>query len=256
MTTPLAPRPGPDANNTPDNFIPDTSTGDTNTVEDTGVDAAPQIEATLTKKTNASAFELPNGVAYRNGKVYMDYAPTGQIVTVNPATGAITPYAQLPSVPNASLALGMIFDAAGNLYVTLGMNAPAGASVRGIYKIPELADGGAGAPVLFAGGATPGDMIVPDGLAFDAAGNLFVTDAAGAVYKIPRRAISPRRPGRPTRFSPRSRCLPRRRRPRDVPARSARHRRRRDQRLRCERQGRAPEDRHRRRGRRARLLRS
>ena len=131
-----------------------------------------------------AAGELPEGVATKDGFAYVGFAPLGEIVRVDLRTGKRTPFAKVPKpVPGKGFMTGLTFGPDGLLYAGLVSFDP---SVQpGIYRIP--AAGGQGA--LFAKDA---HMVFPNGLAFDAAGALFVTDsAAGAVYKIaPSGAVS------------------------------------------------------------------
>jgi sugar lactone lactonase YvrE len=101
-------------------------------------------------------------------------APTSQVFRVT-FDGKVAPYAQLPEVPpNQGFMTGMELDKQGNLYVALASFVPNVQS--GIYRVPP----GGGQPTLFASG-----MALPNGLAFDTKGNLFVSDTIpGVVLKI------------------------------------------------------------------------
>jgi sugar lactone lactonase YvrE len=126
-----------------------------------------------------AAGELPEGVAMKEGFAYAGFAPTGVIAKVDLQSGKYTTFANLPKpVPNKGFMTGLTFGADGSLYAALVSFDP---TVQpGIYRVP--AEGGQAK--LFAKDA---HMVFPNGLVFDAAGALFVTDsAAGTIYKITR----------------------------------------------------------------------
>lgn len=135
---------------------------------------------------DATQFELPEALSYKDGFAYVSLAPRATIERIAIDTGARTTYATLP-LEASNLVLGSIFDAAGNLFVGVGATNPAdaaGVAKAGIYKIPPGAGGAGGTPVLFA--SSPTSLKFGNGLALAANGDLFVSDAAdGAVYKIP-----------------------------------------------------------------------
>jgi len=147
---------------------------------DAASDAGPPTAA-FVAHFNAATGELPEGLTIRGGKAYLGFAPTGKIVSVDVATGAVTPYASLPTTA-ANFTLGMVFDAAGNLYVGVGAAAAGGAATAGVYKVPPSGDAG-GAPVRQWAGAA---MLFPNGLSLDTAGTrLYVADSNdGAVYRF------------------------------------------------------------------------
>lgn len=145
----------------------------------------PDVERKLTITNivsfDANAFELPEALSYRDGFAYVSVAPRAQILKVAVNGGARSVYATLP-IQQSNFVLGSTFDTAGNLFVGVGATNPgdaAGVAAAGIYRIPA----GGGTPALFASSAT--GLKFGNGLAFDAAGNLFVSDAAqGAIYKF------------------------------------------------------------------------
>ncbi len=126
--------------------------------------------------------ELPEALSYRDGFAYVSLAPTAVIEKVSIADGTRATYATLP-IEASNFVLGSTFDAAGNLFVGVGATNPsdaAGVAAAGIYEIGPSG----GTATLFASSAS--GLKFGNGLAFDAAGSLFVTDAAeGAIYKIP-----------------------------------------------------------------------
>ncbi|MDB4993887.1 MAG: hypothetical protein JWM74_1319 [Myxococcaceae bacterium] len=161
---------------------PDTGTQDA--ANDTAADAGPAVNATTIVKTNAAFGELAESVAYRGTDSYLTYAPTGKIVKVS-SNGTVTPYAQVPiSATSASknFALGLAFDAAGNLYVGVSTATPADAlAPAGVYKIPAGGtDGGTVAPIPF---ATSASMNFPNALLFEG-GKLWITDSFGTLFSV------------------------------------------------------------------------
>ncbi len=147
-------------------------------------EAAAHLSAAQTPATptfvasfDPAAGELPEGVATRDGAAYVGFAPLGEIARVDLASGKSARFAKVPKpVAGKGFMTGLSFGGDGSLYAALVSFDP---SVQpGIYKIP--AAGGPG--VLFAKDA---HMVFPNGLVFDSAGALLVTDsAAGAVYKV------------------------------------------------------------------------
>jgi len=124
-----------------------------------------------------AAGELPEGLATKDGVAFVGFAPLGEIARVDLRTGERTPFATLPKpVPGKGFMTGLAFGRDGGLYAALVSFDP---SVQpGIYRVPAAG----GQARLF---AKADGMLFPNGLVFDAAGALFVTDsAAGAVYKI------------------------------------------------------------------------
>ncbi len=127
--------------------------------------------------------QLPEGIAARDNALYVGLAPTGQILRID-ATGTATPFAQVPIPPSMNPAspngylLGLIFDRAGNLYAA----APSFSATfqAGIYRVASTG----GMATLFARD-TMGRMNFPNGMDFDASGNLYVTDSAsGSVLRV------------------------------------------------------------------------
>jgi sugar lactone lactonase YvrE len=124
-----------------------------------------------------SAFELPEGLVVRNGKAYLGFAPLGRIVEIGP-NGAQRTYATVPAGYADGYLTGMVFDAAGNLFVASTRNNPGATKVvPAIYKIPPTIDGG----LVDHPFATDPNLVFPNGLAFDTRGTLYVTDSATGV---------------------------------------------------------------------------
>jgi sugar lactone lactonase YvrE len=146
-------------------------------------DAAADAGAGLRVLTsfNAMMGQLAEGIAVRDNALYVGFAPTGQIVRID-AAGMATPFAQVPippsmAAPNGFL-LGLIFDRAGNLYAAAPSFSPM--FQAGVYRVSSAG----GMATLFARD-TMGRMNFPNGMDFDATGNLYVTDSgSGSVFRI------------------------------------------------------------------------
>jgi sugar lactone lactonase YvrE len=131
---------------------------------------------------NAAMGQLPEGLAFREGMVYVGFAPTGQILRVDPATGMTTMFGQVPIPPSMNpampngYALGLAFDTMGNLYVA----APSFGTAfqAGVYRIAPAG----GTATRF---ATDAMMRFPNAIEFDAMGNLYVSDSGtGTIFRI------------------------------------------------------------------------
>jgi DNA-binding beta-propeller fold protein YncE len=155
-----------------------------------GKAATPPLAAAPAAPTMVTAFdpaagELPEGVATKGGFAYVGFAPLGEIAKIEIGTGTRTRFAKLPRpVPNKGFMTGLTFGPDGLLYAALVSFDP---SVQpGVYRV-SAAGGDAS---LF---AKDPKMVFPNGLVFDSAGELFVTDsAAGTIFKIARSgAVTP-----------------------------------------------------------------
>src|SRR5215813_12164106 len=62
--------------------------------------------------------QLPEGLAVRDGRSYVGFAPGAAVVVVD-AAGAVSPFATVPSTSGGSkgYTLGLAFDDAGRLYI-------------------------------------------------------------------------------------------------------------------------------------------
>jgi sugar lactone lactonase YvrE/uncharacterized protein GlcG (DUF336 family) len=118
--------------------------------------------------------QLPEGIAVdEDNNIYLGMAPTGEIIKVTP-DGESAVFATLPS-PGDGFMTGMIFDNEGQLFVGLASFDPA---TNGVYRVsPD--------------GSTVDQFAVippeglPNGLDFDSAGNLYVSDSVGGqIWKI------------------------------------------------------------------------
>ncbi|MEP7119698.1 MAG: SMP-30/gluconolactonase/LRE family protein [Byssovorax sp.] len=146
----------------------------------TGTGGAMPAMLTWVTKLDPSKFELPEGLAMNaaGDTAYVSIAPTGQILQIKVSDGTVSPFGSVPQPPAMKgFALGVQTDKAGDFYVAVASFDPA-TYQPGIYKIPAAG----GAATLFAKDAA---MNFPNGMTFNAAGDLFVTDSiAGSIYKI------------------------------------------------------------------------
>lgn len=124
--------------------------------------------------------QLSEGVAVRGDTAYMGYVGSGEIVAVDLKTGDVTPYGSLPApVPTMGFVSGLAAHG-DDLYGALVSFNP---SVQpGVYRVTK-----GGAPQLFAKDA---GMIFPNGIAFDDADRMYITDsAAGAIFRVERDGV-------------------------------------------------------------------
>lgn len=158
---------------------PGTSTGEpdptTGGSESTG---APANEPQIVHEFDVAMFQLPEGLDVQGGTAYVGLV-TGPVFTVDPDDGTAQIIGGLMGLPqdNTAIMTGLIAGKQGELYVALDVFAPDD-FVSGVYKIPK----GGGEGKLFASDPA---MIFPNGFAFDAEGDLLVTDSfAGAVHYV------------------------------------------------------------------------
>lgn len=141
-------------------------------------DAAVAASVATVRAFDGSKFELPEGLAVRDGAAFVSLAPLGQILKVG-ADGVAAPYATVPPGYDGGYTLGLAFDASGALFVAQTKNADTAPVTPGIYRIP--AGGGAVTTPL----ATHAQMVFPNGLAFLPSGKLLVTDSAtGQIFAV------------------------------------------------------------------------
>lgn len=120
--------------------------------------------------------KMSEGLAVRGGKAFLGYVASGEVVAVDLDSGAVTPFASLPPpVAGKGFVAGLAVHG-DDLYAALVSFAPE--VQAGIYRITA-----AGGPArLF---ASHEEMAFPNGIAFDVAGQMYVTDsAAGAIFRV------------------------------------------------------------------------
>ncbi|HET7504079.1 MAG TPA: SMP-30/gluconolactonase/LRE family protein [Kofleriaceae bacterium] len=117
---------------------------------------------------------IAEGLAVRGKTAYVGYAASGQIVTVDLDSDTTAPYGTLPQpVAGMGFATGMVLHG-DDLFGALVSFAP---DVQpGIYRAVK-----GGPAALF---AKHPEMVFPNGMVFDDAGQMYITDsAAGAVFR-------------------------------------------------------------------------
>jgi sugar lactone lactonase YvrE len=116
--------------------------------------------------------DLPEGIAIdKTGNIYVGMAMTGNIIKITP-NGVQTTFADLDN--GFGFLTGLAVDASGNVYAALASFNPA---THGVWRIDQK-----GNSEIFASLPVPG---IPNGLAFDKRGNLFVTDSLSAtIWRI------------------------------------------------------------------------
>lgn len=145
--------------------------------------AAASGHITWVRTYNPAIGEFPEGIAIDNqGNIFVSMAPIGQIRKISP-DGTETLFYQFPDAQ----VIGLAVDAPGNVYVCV-FTAGANLAVQGVWRIDR--DGETASRL-------PGteNIFLPNALAFDKRGNLYVTDSyvlgsmppAGAIWRIPRR---------------------------------------------------------------------
>jgi hypothetical protein len=125
---------------------------------------------------DARAAQLPEGLAIRDRRAYVGFAPTGTIAAVDLDTGAQSTFAQLPKpVPGKGFMTGLAWSRRA-LYAALVSFAPE--VPAGVYRVSAAG----GAATLF---ARHPQMVFPNGIAPARDGTLYVTDsAAGAIFRV------------------------------------------------------------------------
>ena len=151
-----------------------------------GIQAKANDPLEAVKSFNAENNELPEGLTIdKAGNMYVSLGPPffvgggyGAIWKLSPNGMEATSLVEYPSGPAPA---GVVVDPPGNVYFALSNP---GVGDGGVYRLTE--DGGTE--------RMPGteNMIVPNGLAFDKQGNLFVGDSVlGAVWRIPSNGSDP-----------------------------------------------------------------
>jgi sugar lactone lactonase YvrE len=127
-----------------------------------------------------AAGEFPEGIAVdKQGNVFVSMAPLGQIRKISPEDTETLFY----QFPAGAALTGLAVDAPGNVYVGVFAR---GADPGGVWRIDRN-----GGPASRLPGTEK--IFLPNGLAFDNQGNLYVTDTyvlgsappAGAIWRIP-----------------------------------------------------------------------
>lgn len=123
---------------------------------------------------DASAGELPESVVVdRRGSIYVSLAPLGQVRAIAPDGGQRV-VATLP-VASGFGALGLALGPRDDVYLAVSTFDPA---TNGVYRV-----GRGGTTERLRGTEAIG---LPNGLAFDRRGDLFVTDSVGgAIWRVP-----------------------------------------------------------------------
>ena len=144
--------------------------------------AAASGHVTWIRTYDPAAGEFPEGIAVdKQGNIFVTMAPLGQIRKISPQ-GTETLFYQFPA---GAMLTGLAVDAPGNVYV--GVFAQ-GADPGGVWRIDRDGESATRLPGTK-------QIFLPNGLAFDKQGNLYVTDTyvpgslppAGAIWRIPRR---------------------------------------------------------------------
>ena len=133
----------------------------------TGATASQNVSTLV--EFDPTAGELPEGVAVsKNGKVFVFFAPLGQLLVVEPRSTEAEPFGSVPGVnPASDLGLlGLAVDAPGNVY-----GAVVSAASQGVWRF----DRKTGAAERLPGTEAIG---FPNGLAFDRRGDLYVTSSS------------------------------------------------------------------------------
>jgi sugar lactone lactonase YvrE len=118
---------------------------------------------------------MAEGLAVHGKTAYVGYVASGQIVSIDLDTAAITPYSTLPQpVAGKGFVTGLLLHG-DDLFGALVSFVP---EVQpGIYRAVK-----GGAATVF---AKHPEMLFPNGMVFDDAGRMYVTDsAAGAVFRV------------------------------------------------------------------------
>jgi sugar lactone lactonase YvrE len=122
--------------------------------------------------------ELAEGLFVKGQTAYVGLAGLGKVVKVALPGGAVTDFGNIPPPPmNGGFLLGIVVDAADNVYVGFG-GGPGMQVQNGIYKIPA-AGGATNLPF-----AVNAEMNFPNGLYLDASTDIYVADSGGAIFKV------------------------------------------------------------------------
>jgi len=131
--------------------------------------------------------QLPEGITFYDGLIYTAWSATGEVITVDPATGAVEAYAQIEVIPGLDFILGMAAAPDGTIYAARAANPleDPDQSLGAVVRITPP-DGNGGAPTVELFGASSSGFTFPNGVAVAPDGAVFVTDTTeGSIYRIP-----------------------------------------------------------------------
>jgi SMP-30/Gluconolactonase/LRE-like region len=138
-----------------------------------------QTDVHILVSFDESAGQNPEGIALdRTGDVFVSVSPLGDLWKIPAGTTTPQPFGHVGGiVPGRDFGLlGLAVDVFGNVY---GAAQSADPAVDGVWRFDRRTGDAARLPGTNA-------IAIPNGLAFDRTGNLFVTDsAAGAIWRIP-----------------------------------------------------------------------
>jgi sugar lactone lactonase YvrE len=139
-----------------------------------------QADVNVIATFDESAGQNPEGIALdRTGDVFVSVSPLGDLWKIPAGSTTPEPFGHLDGiVPGRDFGLlGLAVDVFGNVY---GAAQSADPAVDGVWRFDRATGDATRLPGTNA-------IAIPNGLAFDTHGNLFVTDsAAGAIWRIPR----------------------------------------------------------------------
>jgi sugar lactone lactonase YvrE len=130
-------------------------------------------EVTTLTSFDAFALQMPESIAVdRSGNLYLSMSFLGEIWKLGPS-GSFTEVVATFPLEGFFGVSGLRFDARDNLYAT---NGSTNADVHGVWRI-----GAGGAKERVAG---TGDIALPNDVAISPDGTLYITDSAGAVWRL------------------------------------------------------------------------
>jgi sugar lactone lactonase YvrE len=144
--------------------------------------AAASGNLTWIRTYDPGAGEFPEGIAIdKQGNIFVSMAQLGEIRKIDP-DGAETLFYRFDGSPGL---LGLAVDAPGNVYV--GVFTGGTGPLQGVWRIDRDGESAARLPGTE-------NIFLPNGLAFDKEGNLYVTSSyvpgstppAGAIWRVPR----------------------------------------------------------------------
>jgi hypothetical protein len=143
------------------------------------ITARAQTDVHVLVSFDESAGQNPEGIALdRTGDVFVSVSPLGDLWKIPVGTTTPQPFGHVDGiVPGRDFGLlGLAVDVFGNVY---GAVQSADPDVDGVWRFARRTGDASRLPGTKA-------IAIPNGLAFDTRGNLYVTDsAAGAIWRIP-----------------------------------------------------------------------